>query len=203
MTAFDEAWGVAKMPIVRDSITYHGIAGDKPSKPHRYTADFFDPVEERYYPMSAAFYGGASDAKSRPPFGLGMREYPEAHAEISDTPVHVSEDPLTHAEIHPQELIEWEQDEDSEPLYPKRTSQAVLDYEGGTDWMGHIQASPQRRGRGTALYDLLAMILEHRAPGHRIVPNSGQSEDATAFWNNRYNWIPDDGEDYGSIRDES
>ena len=183
MTAFDVAWSVVKMPLVPGSIRYlgnkipprgvfeaentgdlsHQTSGDDLNMnpwtrhPHRYTADFLDPASGSVIiPMHGNYYPpvGSDEAFIR----VGMEDYAGNLASI----------PF---------------------LRPSHSSATASPYFAGVEgirdkWRGHIDVHPTRRGKGTAIYDMIAAILEHRSPhGAVLLPNIGpRSSAAEALW---------------------
>ena len=178
MTAFDQAWDLAKMPLVPGSIRYEGTEGEPEPEydemedfmwkknllirpPHNYSAEFYDPVEDRIIPMGARYY---------PP-----NDNDEAFIRVNMD------------------------DEDSENL-PNRSSASASPYFAGVEgirdkWRGHIGVHPKRRGKGTAIYDMMAAVLDHRSPrGAVLHPNAILTTGAEELWRGKEEgWpVPDE-----------
>ena len=247
--AFDQAWDLAKMPLVPGSIRYLGnkipprrvfenkwdkpvaetrqTSGDDLSMnpwtrhPHRYTADFLDPVSiptgdqhggsvfdpELYpegklgiIPMHGNYYPpvGSDEAFIR----VGMEDFmwkknllirpPHNYSAEFYDPVEDRIIPMGARYYPPNDNDEAfirvnMDDEDSENL-PNRSSASASPYFAGVEgirdkWRGHIGVHPQRMGKGTAIYDMIAAILDHRSPhGAVLRPNDPRSLAAEALW---------------------
>jgi len=193
MTVFDRAWDVVKMPLVPGSIRYDGPHVVNDEEPvHAYSAEFHDPVDDRKYPMFARYY--PSDDEDDEFIRIGMSEDHRLDRDkvklfslwpnYTDPEVDFTKPLATSAIVSPTKY--------AENLYD-------------TSWSGHISAYPQRRGKGTALYDMVAAILDHRAeelsreyglPKERIklVPHASISDDAKALWRGKEEgWpVPDE-----------
>ena len=185
MTAFDQAWDIVKNPIIPDSIKYHGVA-EKPPPPyhdvadtHVYSGKFRDPVDDTIHAIRG-FY----EAATREPLGEGgvSAEIEGDFTESRAVPVGQFRDKLEGFLYDEEEAEEFAED--------------LEDFD---NWMGHIDAYPPRRGRGTALYNMIAMMLEHQKPGNRLIPSLTQSDEGEAFWGGRSEWSPPSPKEVGYI----
>ena len=167
MTAFDRAWDLAKTPLVPGSIRYDG--------PHVLFSE--DLLNEPPHNYSAEFQSPTSD-RIMPMEG---RYYPPNDDDDAYIRVKLEDKKLGGA--------------GSANASPISATSDSTDYELG--WRGHIEAYPNRRGMGTALYDMIAAILEHREGDKKwasLLPNTGQSEPARALWRGKESgWpVPDE-----------
>ena len=193
--AFDRAWNLAKMPLVPGSIRYLGnkipprrvfenkwdkpvaetrqTSGDDLSMnpwtrhPHRYTADFLDPVS---IPTGDQHGGSVFDPELYPEGKLGI------------IPMHGNYYPPVGSD---EAFIRVGMEDYAGNLASSATASPYFaGVEGIRDkWRGHIGVHPQRMGKGTAIYDMIAAILDHRSPhGAVLRPNDPRSLAAEALW---------------------
>ena len=165
MTAFDQAWDLAKMPLVPGSIRYdgpHDVLNNEDilnEPPHNYSAEFHDPVEDRKIPMNARYYPANDNAEAFIRVSLEDEDsWPEEQPRMSSSATAEAWEPYISSSPHG-----YQRDEEQE-------------------WSGHIgPVYPQRRGKGTALYDMLAAILNDRVSG-KLFPTTAPTTSAAALW---------------------
>lgn len=185
--AFQRGWGVVKMPIVPNSVRYEGktTTPGRETEMNRYSATFRDPEDDKLYPMRG-FYGiEPEDGRRWLDVDIADEVNPKYKPGLG---------PSSEAKVFP--ASDREQYEDiGDPDIP-RAEYPPEPHE----WIGHIEAYPERRGRGTSMYDLVAMILQDQRPGDRLFPHPAQSEEGSALWNNRWEWLPPDKDEVGEIQ---
>lgn len=155
MTAFEGGWSVLKMPIVPHSLQEFEPSGERGTR-RNWRASFDDPVTGERLPVqisSEAFKFKDEDGE-----GVELQMEGGIGEKTRDA---------WGAMVNPAML--W----------------AVQELERPQDWgVGNsfVEGDLQRRGMGTALYDLLASIIESEYGGRLYGQGDFQSDDALALW---------------------
>jgi len=157
MTAFDTAWLLLKMPIVPGSLRY-----DKNAQPRRFDADFEDPITGDIMPMTATHNAANMDDADFMSVEINHPDPEMARLLDSLGRLTVSDAPMS---IH----TTGENRKKGDVFWP---------------YSSFVQNDFRRRGYATAMYDMIAAILD-RHKGKQLHPSNSLSDEATALWANK------------------